>query len=63
MLSPDMGTMASMNTSTPMPPSQWVKLRQNSRQPDRSSTMWPGTPRMLDPVVVKPETASNTASR
>ena len=59
MLSPDSGTMASMNTSTPMPPSQWVKLRQNSRHFGRSST----ARRMLAPVVVKPDIVSNTASR
>ena len=58
MLSPDSGTMASMNTSTPMPPSQWVKLRQNSRHFGRSST----ARRMLAPVVVKPDIVSNTAS-
>ena len=58
MLSPESGTTASMNTSTPMPPSQWVKLRQNSSPCGIAS----GAVRMLAPVVVKPETVSNTAS-
>ena len=47
-----------MNTSTPMPPIQWVKLRQNSMQRDSAST----SVRMLEPVVVKPDTVSNMAS-
>ena len=60
MVSPPVsGTSASMNTSTPMPPSRWVKLRQKSMHFGSSSTA--GT--MLAPVVVKPETVSNTASR
>ena len=56
---PASGTSAIMNTSTPMPPSRWVKLRQKSRLRGRLST----SSRMLEPVVVKPETVSNTASR
>ena len=52
-------TRASMNTRMPMPPNQWEKLRQNSMHWSRAST----SVRMLAPVVVKPETISNTASR
>ena len=43
----------------PMPPSQWEKLRQSSMQRLSAST----SGRMLEPVVVKPEIISNTASR
>ena len=53
-----LGTMASRNTSTPMPPSQWVKLRQYRSPLGRAST----SVRMLAPVVVKPETVSKTQS-
>ena len=42
-----------------MPPIQWEKLRQNRLHRFSSSTFG----RMLEPVVVKPETISNTASR
>ena len=53
-----MGRMAITNTSTPMPPTQWVKLR-HIRQPRlMASTSW----RMLAPVVVKPDTVSKKAS-
>ena len=41
-----------------MPPSQWVKLRQNSMQWESFST----SDRILAPVVVKPDTVSNMAS-
>ena len=53
-----MGRMAITNTSTPMPPTQWVKLRQNSTPRPRGSI----SVRMLAPVVVKPETVSKKAS-
>ena len=54
----DMGKMAMTNTSTPMPPTQWVKLRQNNPPRDKDST----SVRILAPVVVKPETVSKKAS-
>ncbi len=50
--------MASINTSTPMPPTQWVKLRHISMDGDKPSTLL----RMLAPVVVNPEMVSNSAS-
>ena len=53
-----MGRMAMTNTSTPMPPTQWVKLRQN-RLPRLSGST---AVRMDAPVVVKPETVSKKAS-
>ena len=56
---PSIRTMASMNTRMPMPPIQCEKLRQNSMHLSSSSTAG----RMLEPVVVKPEIISNTASR
>ena len=46
-----------MNTSTPMPPTQWVKLRQNSSPWLMAST----SVRMEAPVVVKPLTVSKNA--
>ena len=52
------GSTAMIKTSTPMPPIQWVKLRQNSSPRGSAST----SVRMLAPVVVKPDTVSNTAS-
>ena len=55
---PVMGSTASRNTSTPMPPIQWVRLRQNRLAKLRAST----SGRMLAPVVVKPEMISNRAS-
>ena len=55
---PASGRIASRNTSTPIPPIQCVKLRQNSVQCESTSTS--GT--TLAPVVVKPETVSNSAS-
>ena len=42
----------------PMPPSQWVKERQNSSPRLMAST----SVRMEAPVVVKPEMTSNRAS-
>ena len=58
LLPPTIGRTASRNTSTPMPPIQCVKLRQISEQWLSAST----SERMLAPVVVKPETVSNSAS-
>ena len=46
-----------MKTRTPMPPTQWVKSRQNMQPRLMAST----SVRMLEPVVVKPETVSNRA--
>ena len=57
-LPPLRGTTARTNTKTPMPPTQWVKLRQNRETWLSASTSL----RMLAPVVVKPETTSNMAS-
>ena len=56
--SPLMGSTAMTNTRTPMPPIQWVKERQNRQAWDIPSM----SVRMEAPVVVKPETVSNTAS-
>ena len=50
--------MASRNTSTPIPPTQWVKLRQYISPFAICST----SGRMEAPVVVKPDTVSNKAS-
>ena len=61
MLSPlpfERGMMAMTNTSTPMPPIQWVKLRQNRSPRQRPSMLV----RMLAPVVVKPDAVSKRAS-
>ena len=52
------GRSARVNTSTPMPPIQCVKQRQSIRQWLMLST----SDRMLAPVVVKPDTVSNSAS-
>ena len=49
---------AMTKTSTPMPPIQWVKLRQKSRPWLMISTL----SRMVAPVVVKPLTVSKNAS-
>ena len=54
-------TTASINTSIPMPPAQFVKLRQNSIL-WLSSSICRSTPRIEAPVVVKPETDSKSAS-
>ena len=56
---PSILTMASMNTRMPMPPIQCEKLRQKRLHRFSTSTFG----RMLEPVVVKPETISKTASR
>ena len=56
---PACGSRARVSTSTPMPPIQWVKLRQNmmpSGQRRQSGSV------TVAPVVVKPDTASNSAS-
>ena len=55
---PDKGITAMTNTSTPIPPIQWVKLRQNKIQRGRLST----SERILAPVVEKPDAVSNNAS-
>ena len=55
---PDKGTTASKNTRTPIPPIQWVKLRQNKPQWDIAST----SSSMLAPVVVNPDIVSKRAS-
>ena len=52
------GAKASQNTSTPLPPSQWLKLRQYRIPQERDST----SGRMDAPVVVKPDTISKNAS-
>ena len=52
------GSRARVNTSTPMPPIQWVKARQNI-------TPWGRLAKSVTtvaPVVVKPDTASKRAS-
>ena len=56
---PAIGRMAMMNTSMPMPPIQCANRRQNCAPCDSASM----SVRMLAPVVVKPETISNSASR
>ena len=53
-----MGMTAMRKTSTPMPPIQCVKLRQNRPERDRLSMSF----RIEAPVVVKPETVSKNAS-
>ena len=55
---PIFGISASVSTSTPMPPTQWVKLRQNSSPFGSAST----SVRIVEPVVVKPEVASKKQS-
>ena len=57
-LPPVMGSTARINTITPIPPIQWVKLRQNRLHRDSASTSL----KMLAPVVVNPEIVSNSAS-
>ena len=56
---PAMGSTAMMNTRIPMPPIQWQNSRQNCTPRLRASTSF----KMVEPVVVRPETVSNTASR
>ena len=55
---PASGSTISMNTSTPMPPTQCVRQRQSMEAWLSAST----SPRMVAPVVVKPETVSKSAS-
>ena len=57
-LPPASGTIAITNTSTPIPPIQWVKLLQNRRDLGHDST----SARILAPVVVNPDAVSKTAS-
>ena len=57
-LIPRKGSRAAVSTSTPIPPSQWVKDRQNSRPMGRPSM----AVRMVAPVVVKPEMVSKKQS-
>ena len=52
------GRSARVSTSTPMPPIQWVKLRQKSTPRGSVSTCG----RMDAPVVVNPLTVSKNAS-
>ena len=55
---PIWGRMAMKSTMIPMPPSQWVKLRQKSRLfGDPSISV-----RIDEPVVVKPDMLSKKAS-
>ena len=57
-LIPRKGSRAAVRISTPIPPSQWVKDRQNSRPMGRPSM----AVRMVAPVVVKPEMVSKKQS-
>jgi hypothetical protein len=56
--SPNFGTRARASTNTPMPPIHWVWARQNST-PKGCPSIKVNT---VAPVVVKPDTVSNTAS-
>ena len=53
-----LGRIATVSTSTPMPPIQWVNDRQNSTPLGRDSI----SVRIVEPVVVNPLTASKYAS-
>ena len=53
-----MGSTAIAKTRTPIPPIQWEKLRQN-RMPWLSDST---SVKIVEPVVVKPETISKKAS-
>ncbi len=55
---PSTGSTASVKTMMPIPPIHCVMLRQN-RIPRGSASM---SPRIVAPVVVKPETVSKNAS-
>ena len=55
---PPRGRNAIIKTRTPMPPTQWVKQRHILMDFGNDST----AAKMLDPVVVKPETDSKSAS-
>lgn len=52
------GRMANVKNTMPMPPSQWLMLRQNSREWVRPST----SAKAVEPVVVKPLMASKKAT-
>ena len=54
----DRGITAITKTNTPIPPIQWVKDLQN-RIPIGSASI---SVRIVDPVVVKPDTVSKNAS-
>ena len=51
-----------MNTSTPIPPIQFEKLRHMSMHFGSSSTVMLTEPKILAPVVVNPDTVSKSAS-
>ena len=55
---PPSGKTVRTRTRTPIPPIQWEKERQNNRPFPSAST----SERTEEPVVVKPETISKTAS-
>ena len=55
---PTAGSTATTNTMTPIPPSHWVIDRQNSTPSEAASI----GRRTVAPVVVNPDTDSNTAS-
>ena len=52
------GRTTRTNITTPTPPNQWVEARKKRSPRGSASTLL----RLVDPVVVKPETASNQAS-
>ena len=54
------GKSAIINTKTPIPPTQWVKLRHIKMDLGRLSIF--AESMILEPVVVNPETVSNNAS-
>ena len=56
--SPSLGISARNSTSTPMPPIHWVSERHSRTLRDRCST----SGNTVEPVVVRPDTVSNTAS-
>ena len=58
------GKNAIMNTNTPIPPTQWVKLRHIKRDFDiaKYPSAKPSPVKMVAPVVEKPDAASNKAS-
>ena len=53
----EFGMISSRNTTTPKPPMKCVDARQKSRLRGKAST----SSRMVEPVVVKPDTLSNQA--
>ena len=55
---PDNGRTAIINTKTPIPPIQCVNERQNNEQCVKASTL----DKILEPVVVKPDIVSKSAS-